>query len=179
MRISCIYLLLRGPTMKSHYAGILFLSSLSQYVYSEETMVLDEYHVTARPIGLQSLEHIAQPITILNDKALDKRRAQTIGETLSDIPGVTTNRFSPLASRPVIRGLGGTRVLMLENGIGSMDVSTISVDHAVTIEPIQAEQIEIFRGPSTLLYGSDASGGLVNVVTNRIPKYVPDFNGKI
>ena len=165
--------------MKLLYAGILFLGCLAQYVYCEETTTLDEYTVTARPVGLQSLEHIAQPVTVLNDKELDKRQAQTIGETLSDIPGVTTNRFSPLASRPVIRGLSGSRVLMLENGVGSMDVSTISVDHAVTIEPIQAEQLEIFRGPSTLLYGSEASGGLVNVVTNRIPEYVPEFNTKV
>ncbi len=165
--------------MKSHYVGILILSSLAHYVYSEETTVLDEYIVRARPIGLQSLEHIAQPVTILSDEDLGKRQSQTIGETLSDIPGVTTNRFSPLASRPIIRGLGGSRVLMLENGIGSLDVSTISADHAVTIDPLQAEQIEIFRGPSTLLYGSEASGGLVNVVTNRIPEYVPEFNSRI
>ncbi len=165
--------------MKFHYAGILFLSSFTQNIYCEETTTLDEYTVTARPIGLQSLEHIAQPVTILNDEALSKRQAQTIGETLSNIPGVTTNRFSPLASRPIIRGLGGSRVLMLENGVGSLDVSTISADHAVTVEPIQAEQIEIFRGPSTLLYGSEASGGLVNVVTNRIPEFVPEFQNKI
>ncbi len=165
--------------MKSYYAGILFLGGLVQNVYCEETTALDEYTVTARPIGLQSLEHIAQPVTILKDEALGKRQAQSIGETLSDIPGVTTNRFSPLASRPIIRGLGGSRVLMLENGVGSLDVSTISADHAVTVEPIQAEQIEIFRGPSTLLYGSEASGGLVNVVTNRIPEFVPEFRNKI
>jgi iron complex outermembrane receptor protein len=157
----------------------MLLGSLTQNIYSEETTTLDDFTVTARPIGLQSLEHIAQPVTILSDEALRKRQAQTIGETLSDIPGVTTNRFSPLASRPIIRGLGGSRVLMLENGIGSLDVSTISADHAVTVEPIQAEQIEIFRGPSTLLYGSQASGGLVNVVTNRIPEFVPEFENRI
>ncbi len=165
--------------MKLFYIGIFIPLSMVQCVYAEETATLDKVTVTARPIGLQSIEHIAQPINILNNEELAKRQSSTIGETLSNIPGVTTNRFSPLASRPIIRGLGGSRVLVLENGISSMDVSTISVDHAVTIDPIQAEQIEIFRGPSTLLYGSEASGGLVNVVSNRIPDFVPNFNSKV
>lgn len=112
--------------------------------------------MTARPIGLQSIEHIAQPINILNNEEFAKRQSSSIGETLSNVPGVTTNRFSPLASRSIVHGLGGSRVLVLE-----------------------AEQIEIFRGPSTLLYGSEASGGLVNIVNNRIPDYIPDFNSNV
>lgn len=165
--------------MNLRYTVIIALFTTSQLLYSEEVTSLDDYTITARPIGLQSIEHIAQPITVLRGDDLAGKQSTTIGETLSNIPGVTTNRFSPLASRPIIRGLGGSRVQLLENGLGSMDVSTISVDHAVTIDPIHAEQIEIFRGPSTLLYGSEASGGLVNVVTNRIPEYVPDaFNAK-
>ncbi len=163
--------------MNLRYTIAISLLTTSQLVYSEEPTILDDYTITARPIGLQSIEHHAQPITVLRDEELTERQSTTIGETLSNIPGVTTNRFSPLASRPIIRGLGGSRVQLLENGVGSMDVSTVSADHAVTIDPIHAEQIEIFRGPSTLLYGSEASGGLVNVVTNRIPEYVPDsFN---
>lgn len=166
--------------MNLRYAVVIALFTTSQLVYSEEIKTLDDYTITARPIGLQSIEHIAQPITVLRGDDLAEKQSTTIGETLSNIPGVSTNRFSPLASRPVIRGLGGSRVQILENGIGSQDVSTISVDHAVTIESIHAEQVEIFRGPSTLLYGSEASGGLVNVVTNRIPEYVPEsFNGNI
>lgn len=160
--------------MKLIYCGIIFLCAVSHLVYAEQASTLDEYTVTARPIGLQSIEHIAQPINVLGGEALAERQASSIGETLSELPGVSTNRFSPLASRPVIRGLGGSRVLILENGVSSLDVSTISVDHAVTVDPIQATQIEIFRGPSTLLYGSAASGGLVNVVTNRIPEYSPE-----
>ena len=135
---------------------------------------LEEIQVKARPIGLQSLEHISQPVTVIRDEELKERQSSTIGETLENIPGVTTNRFSPLASRPVIRGLAGSRVQVLENGLGALDVSTLSVDHAVSIDPLRAEQIEIFRGPATLLYGSEASGGLVNVVTNRILEYVPE-----
>ena len=161
------------------FGTFVLIGGLMQNVYCEEATTFEELTVSARPIGLQSLEHLAKPITILSSEELSERQASTIGETLSDLPGVTTNRFSPLASRPVIRGLGGKRVHVLENGVGSMDVSTISVDHAVTIEPIQAEKIEIFRGPSTLLYGSEATGGLVNVVTNRIPEYVLEFSNSI
>ena len=141
---------------------------------AEEADRLEEIQVKARPIGLQSLEHISQPVTVLRDEALKERQSSTIGETLENIPGVTTNRFSPLASRPVIRGLSGSRVQVLENGLGALDVSTISVDHVVSIDPLRAQQVEIFRGPATLLYGSEASGGLVNVVTNRILEYVPE-----
>ena len=164
------------------YTIIIFtlICSVIQNVYSEEVKKIEELTVSASPIGLQSLEHRAAPFTILDGEELRGRQDSTVGETLSNIPGVTTDRFSPLASRPVIRGLGGKRVHILENGVGAMDVTTISADHVTTIEPIQAEKIEIIRGPATLLYGSEAIGGLINVMTNRIPEYVPEeFNGSI
>ncbi len=160
--------------MKQLVLPALLVFSAADAAFAEEIENLSDVDIYARPIGLQSLEHVAQPITVINNEELREKQSSTIGETLENIPGVTTDRFSPLASRPVIRGLAGPRVQVLENGIGSLDVSTISVDHAVSIDPINAEQIEVFRGPSTLLYGSDAAGGLVNVVTNRIPDYVPD-----
>ena len=164
------------------YTIIIFtlICGVIQNVYSEEVKTIEELTVSAIPIGLQSLEHRAAPFTILDGEELRGRQDSTVGETLSNIPGVTTDRFSPLASRPVIRGLGGKRVHILENGVGAMDVTTISADHVTTIEPIQAEKIEIIRGPATLLYGSEAIGGLINVMTNRIPEYVPEeFNGSI
>ena len=164
------------------YTIIIFtlICGVIQNVYSEEVKTIEELTVSASPIGLQSLEHRAAPFTILDGEELRGRQDSTLGETLSNIPGVTTDRFSPLASRPVIRGLGGKRVHILENGVGAMDVTTISADHVTTIEPIQAEKIEIIRGPATLLYGSEAIGGLINVMTNRIPEYVPEeFNGSI
>lgn len=82
--------------------------------------------------------------------------------------------FGQGASRPVIRGLDAPRVRVLENGIGSLDVSGISADHVIMVQPISVRRIEILRGPSTLLYGSGAIGGVVNVITNRIPEYVPE-----
>lgn len=160
-------------------ASIACLTVLAGTAQAEEVRDMDTVTVTARPIGSQSI-HVPQPISVLSGQELQRRQDSTIGETLSNVPGVTTNRYSPLASRPIIRGLGGARVQVLENKLSSMDVSTISVDHPVTIDPLNAQQIEILRGPATLLYGSDATGGLVNVVTNRIPQIIPTtFDGKI
>ena len=111
---------------------------------------------------------------MLKGDELRRRQALTIGETLAREPGISASDFGQGASRPIIRGLGGSRVRILEGGIGSMDVSNLSPDHAVSIDPLQASQIEILKGPSTLLYGSGAIGGIVNVVTNRIPTQVPE-----
>lgn len=156
---------------KTRLIGILLMLSASQTFAAEQEEVI----VTARPIGLGSTEHISQPVTVISGKELQNKLQTTIADTLANEPGVDTTGYGPYASRPIIRGLGGNRVLVLDEGISSMDVSTISVDHAVTIEPFQSEQIEIFRGPSTLLYGSGASGGLVNQVTNKIPYRAEEF----
>ncbi|EAR20514.1 TonB-dependent receptor [Nitrococcus mobilis] len=142
-------------------------------------VMLEPLSITARPPGSQSLEHTAQPVSILSGEELERRQANTLGETLNREPGVTGTQFGAGASRPVIRGLGGPRVRVLRDGIGTLDVSTISPDHQTSVEPFQAEQIEIMRGPATLLYGSGLSGGLVNVTTGRIPEYVPEFEANL
>jgi iron complex outermembrane recepter protein len=139
----------------------------------EEPLVLEPITVTATPLEAEA-GHIAQPVEVLTGEALRRRQAPTIGETLAREPGISAGDFGRGASRPVIRGLGGSRVRVLEGGIGSMDVSNLSPDHAVGIDPLHARQIEILKGPATLLYGSGAIGGIVNVVTDRIPTGVPD-----
>jgi iron complex outermembrane receptor protein len=98
----------------------------------------------------------------------------SIGETLAHTPGVSATSFGPNASRPILRGLQGERVRVLSNGIGSIDVSNTSVDHAAAVNPLLAERIEVLRGPQSLLYGSAAMGGVVNVIDRRIPNSVPD-----
>jgi iron complex outermembrane receptor protein len=122
----------------------------------------------------ESVQDLAQSVTVLSDEALERARSLNLGETLAGELGVNASYFGAGASRPVIRGLAGTRVRTMEDGIDAMDVSTISVDHAVSIDPLAAEQIEIFRGPTTLLYGSGAVGGVINTVTRRIPESAPD-----
>lgn len=130
---------------------------------------VDPLTVTASPLST-SEETMAQPVQVITAEELRRKRAPSLGETLAQEPGVQSSAFGPGAGRPVIRGFDAARVQVLENGIGTLDVSTLSPDHAVTIEPLRARQIEILRGPATLLYGGGAIGGVVNVVTDAIPR---------
>ena len=114
---------------------------------------------------------LAQSVTVVSGDTLDRIRAANLGETLANQVGVSSSYFGAGASRPIIRGLAGARVRMLEDGIDSMDAGTVSDDHAVTVEPLAADQIEIFRGPTTLLYARAVGG--VNTVTTRIPTARP------
>lgn len=131
--------------------------------------------VTGNPLG--STE-IAAPATVLGGDELVLRRGSTLGETLDGQPGVAATWFGPNANRPVIRGLDGDRVRMLSNAGGSVDASSLSFDHAVPIDPLVVERIEVLRGPAALLYGGSAIGGVVNAIDNRIPKAALDtFSG--
>lgn len=112
--------------------------------------------------------------SIVTGAELVRDMRPTIGETLSRQPGVSSTSFGPNASRPILRGFQGERVRILTDGVGSFDVSNTSVDHAVAINPLTADRIEVMRGPSALLYGSSAIGGVVNVIDTRIPRRVPD-----
>lgn len=132
-----------------------------------------EIVVTANPLGRTS-DDLVQPVDVLSGEDLDRVRRGTLGETLESQPGVSTTDFGGGAGRPVIRGLAGPRVEMLENGMSAMDVSDLSPDHAVTIAPAQARQIEILKGPASLLYGNSASGGVVNVDNGRLPTAVEE-----
>lgn len=141
---------------------------------SDET--IDELVVRAHPL---SAETLAQPIAILNGNELQRSLAPSIAETLRDLPGVHSASFGQAVGRPVIRGLGGARVKTMEDRIDSMDVSVSSPDHLTTIEPFAAESIEVLKGPATLLYGTGAIGGVVDVHTGRIPHRLPDdLSGK-
>lgn len=142
-----------------------------------EIVVVSRVHserivVTASPRAHGELD-LATPVNILEGQELALRSEPTIGESLSGEAGVTSTYFAPGASRPVIRGLGGDRVKMMENGIDVLDASSASPDHAVAADPLAAERIEVVRGPATLLYGSNAIGGVVNVLDQRIPQFRP------
>jgi iron complex outermembrane recepter protein len=114
-----------------------------------------------------------QVTDVLSGRELVEKGLPSLGETLAGQPGVNSSYYGPGSSRPVIRGLQGDRVRILQSGLGSGDVSATGPDHAVAVEPLGAEQIEIMRGPSTLLYGSSAIGGVVNVIDGRIPRDLP------
>ena len=129
--------------------------------------------VTADPLGARSPDELTFPVSVLTDAELDKQRAGTLGETLDGLPGVSNSDFGPGVGRPVVRGLQGSRVQVLDDGLKTVDVSGEGGDHTVAIDPSRAEQIEVFRGPATLLYGSGASGGVINVKSDR---FNPDFD---
>lgn len=112
-------------------------------------------------------------VSIVQGEELTQALRPTIGETLARNPGVSATSFGPNASRPVLRGLQGERVRILTDGIGAFDVSNTSADHAVVVNPLLAERVEVLRGPATLLFGSSAIGGVVNVIDKRIPRVVP------
>lgn len=122
----------------------------------------------------QSERDVLQGTSVLTGEALTRSLRPSIGETLARLPGVSATSFGPTASRPILRGFQGERIRVLTDGIGSIDVSNTSVDHAVVIDPLLAERIEVLRGPSALLFGSSAVGGVVNVVDRRIPRTVPE-----
>jgi iron complex outermembrane receptor protein len=131
-----------------------------------------EIIVTATPLRGSPLE-TAQPAIVLTGDELLQSITKSLGETLEKQLGITGSYFGPIASRPVIRGLGNQRVQILEDGIASLDVSALSEDHGVTIDPLVARSIEVIKGPGTLLHGNAAVGGVVNVLTNRIPETRP------
>ncbi len=144
-----------------------------------ESKPLLEITVTASPLG-RTADQLVQPVVVLGGEELQAKRRGTIGQTLEQELGISTTDFGLGAGRPVIRGQSGPRVEVLSNGISAMDVSDLSPDHAVTINPLQAQQIEIIKGPATLLYGSSAAGGVVNVNDNRLPLEVTEgFNGLV
>ncbi|WP_336930156.1 zinc piracy TonB-dependent receptor ZnuD [Acinetobacter tandoii] len=162
--------------------SVAILAVIAPSVYAqddESTQKLDTIQVTAHPLVQTAVDYSAADNVIKSDQLV--QGGTTIGEALSDQVGVYSNQFGPGASRPVIRGQDAARVKVLANASETMDVSTLSPDHAVTVDPTLAKQIEIVRGPSTLLYGAGNVGGLVNVTDNKIPTQMPEngYEGKL
>ena len=131
----------------------------------------DEIIVTGRLV--RDLDLLAGT-SVLDEEELQRELRPQLGETLARLPGVSATSFSPGASRPVLRGFQGERIRVLTDGIGSIDVSNTSADHAVTIDPLTAERIEVLHGPAVLLFGGQAIGGAVNVHDRRIPRVMPE-----
>ena len=143
-----------------------------------DTAHADDHHDHAADIVVtgtrRQADDVLGGISVLDGADLANEIRPSIGETLARQPGVSATSFGPSASRPVLRGLGGDRIRILTDGIGSLDLSSSSADHAVAINPLTADRIEILRGPSALLFGSSAIGGVVNVIDSRIPRRQPE-----
>jgi len=154
--------------------GVAVLSLSSVAVWAQAS--LPEVTVTGNPLGASDL--IAPTTTLSGDRLL-LRSQSTLGETLNGLPGVSSSYFGPNASRPSIRGQDGDRIRILQNGGAAPDASALSYDHAVPVDALVTERIEVLRGPSALQYGGSAVGGVVNVIDNRIPSEPIDgFGGR-
>ncbi|MDZ3832653.1 MAG: TonB-dependent receptor [Sphingopyxis sp.] len=160
-------------------AGFTLALMLSAPAYAQDRPAAgsdDDIH-TGEPIivtapYVRSLDILGNVSVLEGDELARDMRGQ-IGDSLTRQPGVSATSFAPGASRPVLRGFSGERVRVLTDGIGSIDVSNTSADHAVTIDPLTVERVEILRGPAVLLFGSQAIGGAVNLFDRRIPRKVP------
>lgn len=154
-------------------------AAASDTVKRTEVVELEEVTVLSSPLSPVAGE-ATQNWSVIKGHELDQIRAGTIGETLAWQPGVAQTYFGPNSSRPIIRGLEGNRVLVLQNGLDLFDVSAQSVDHAVAVDPLLIERVEVLRGSSALLYGPNAIGGVVNVIDNSIPttKVGKPFSGR-
>lgn len=153
--------------------SILAVVSVSTFAAeNEQVTTLDTIRIKAHPLE-QTSKDFAVADTVVDEKRL-QQGAVTIGEALSSEPGIYSNQFGAGSSRPVIRGQDGPRVKVLQNSSENIDVSTLSPDHAVTVDPALAKQVEVIRGPSTLLFGAGTVGGLVNVTDSKIPTEMPE-----
>jgi iron complex outermembrane receptor protein len=162
------------PTLVASAILFAYGSAFAQAVSTPDSGKVQQVVVTANPLRNGENDQILTPAKVLAGDELRDKVGSSLGETLQNELGVSASAFGAGASRPIIRGMEGSRVKMLENGMATSDVSGLSNDHAVASEGAVARQIEILRGPAALLYGSGAIGGLVNVVNERIPTALED-----
>ena len=153
--------------MRTAFSAAAIAALLIPFAHAQQT--LEPVVVSANPLGAD-INDLITPVSVLRGDQLSQKQSSTLGQTLNGLPGVGSTDFGPNSSRPTIRGLDGDRVRVMSNGGASLDASTLSYDHAVAIEPLLVEQIEVVRGPAALQYGGSAIGGAVNVIDNRIPK---------
>lgn len=162
-------------------AAIVLSIAMGTPVAAADTAGLaDEIVVTASPI-FSTPDDLATQVTVIGRDEILNKGASTLGALLADEPGIAQSSFAAGASRPIIRGLDNFRVHILENGLGGDGVSAVSEDHGVPIDPMSAEKVEVVRGPATLRYGSEAIGGVVNVINSRIPTFIPEggYTGEV
>ena len=160
----------RSGRMQRHLAGFVagfLLCAAPLSVMAAERPEVEVLVIKAHPLGDKGL---AMPATSLDGEALDRARDVNLGSTLSRQPGIHQASFGNIVGRPVVHGLAGPRVRVMQDRLDTMDASIVSADHAVTVESFTVERVEVLRGPSILLYGSGAIGGAVNVETGRIPQ---------
>ncbi len=146
------------------------LATFSLPLNAEEPSALEIPEISVVGENEKPLLDRASTTSELSGSRLSRQKRSTLGETLSSQSGVNSSQFGPNASRPVVRGLDGDRIRILQNGTGVLDASAASQDHAVASDPLVVERIEVVQGPAALLYGNSTIGGVVNVLIRRIPE---------
>ncbi len=158
--------MLRKTFIATALAGLSSQSAWAEEPVKEETLA--PVVVTSQPFQDRSDIEMTQPATVMRGDNLRRNQATNLGDTLDTELGVQSSGYAAGVGRPIIRGFDGARIQVLDNGLGVNDASTVSPDHQVTADPFSARQVEVLRGPSTILYGG-AVGGVVNVVSDAIP----------
>ena len=162
MQLTCIY----ERTKMKTTIFFLFLISLTAHSHTEKLEVIEVTH--GKEDAGSSLSSFIPSASVMKEKEILKRRESSLGDTLRNEVGIQSTSFGPSSGRPIIRGLDGNRIRILQNGLGTLDASSQSLDHAIPIDTLTIDKVEIVRGPMSLLYGSSAVGGVVNIVNNRI-----------
>lgn len=160
--------------------ALMVLLFLIQRAQAEERLhEVPEIHITSTH-EVSYLNENASNFSTVDSDELTIKPTNSLGETLKETVGVNSSSYGPTASRPVIRGLEGDRIRILQNGIGLLDASGASQDHAVPMDPLSSDRIELVRGPINLIYGTSAIGGVVNIVNSRIhSEFAPGFQGAL
>ena len=159
----------RTPFSRHTSFSVLALMAMTSSVFAPQTIAqtVSEVVITGNPLSRSDNTNNVSNLSGMN---LTQQGQSTLGETLNNLPGVSSTYFGPNASRPIVRGLDGDRIRVLSNSGASLDASSLSYDHAVPLDVLSVERIEVLRGPAALQYGGSAIGGVVNVIDNRIPR---------
>lgn len=182
---SCLLTRKKSNNQKKHPVSLVSASLsgllMTSFSYADSSNINQLEKVTVIHTGSimsQTESEVVRPVAVIEGEEMEKRRAGTIGEALDGLPGISNADFGPGVGRPVIRGLQGSRVSVLEDGSRTSDVSGEGQDHAVASSTLRADSVEVIRGPAMLLYGSGATGGVVNVVSGRFSPIIGDrLNG--
>ena len=163
--------------MRNIFLCVLLLSTIV-HAEGEQRLEINEIPVTANPLGL-SADELANPVQIFNRTELQNRKNSSLGAVFDGVPGITNNSWGDSVGQPVIRGMDSNRIKILNNGMEIKDVSNMSGDHAVAIDTLSSDQIEVIRGPASIIYGGGAVGGIINIVDHRIhSEYIDGLFGK-
>ncbi len=154
---------------KYQWVMVSFASSVFLWAQESQAPTQKLPPVVVRGTAIGEEKNPTAPTLVLNDQAFALLSSNSVATILAEIPGVASSYFGPNSSRPIVRGLDGDRLKITQNGTSSLDASSASPDHAVSIDPLTIRELQVLRGPAALLYGSSILGGIVNVVDNRIP----------